>query len=325
LYPTSLLSRNEASPSYYAIRWLGSSKKKNTIQQNDEDIPYVTRRGISERLRDAELAQHIKNEEDGVDDEVDYWLEFDDDGLQHEEIEEAALAPIKKQLPFYKTDRPIKVVRKPTQLSETIAELLQGGNTTTLGMDVEYATLETNIAGNLPAMLQLASETLIVLIWLDKFPDHGRDVVFSENQENYKPLLDLLASTEVEKLTVGGRGDTINLAKWWGILLSEKISSQDEDLLIDQYFGNIVNLVDAYPWQSWGINKTEQLSLGNLCAFALEREMPKKYKKKRMKKLSHWRAKELTEEMRAYAACDARCLLDIRKAMESKKETLEQQ
>lgn len=83
-----------------------------------------------------------------------------------------------------------------------------------IGFDVEYCSLELDIRNTLPAMLQLASpheSGPVGLVWLDKFPDHGRDML---NDGACAPLTSLLADPAVLKVGVGASRDANHLAAW---------------------------------------------------------------------------------------------------------------
>jgi hypothetical protein len=178
-------------------------------------------------------------------------------------------------------------------------------NFSAIGFDVEYCSLELDIRNTLPAMIQLAGpgdKAPVGLIWLDKFPNHGRDVI---GMEKCKPLLDILANYEILKVGVGASKDVKHLAEWWGI---------NDGKFIDYYFAGIIDL--EYE------GNTKDKSLAEMCKSILNKSLPKSKEKlsknqKKKKKAgrrtptAHWRRKDITKEMKEYAANDAACGIDV--------------
>ena len=75
--------------------------------------------------------------------------------------------------------------------------------------------MEMDIRGNLQAMLQLASPEpngVVGLIWLDKFPNHGKDMI---NDKGYEEFRSLLNDSSISKVGAGASADARNLAMWW--------------------------------------------------------------------------------------------------------------
>jgi tRNA-dihydrouridine synthase A len=184
-------------------------------------------------------------------------------------------------------------------------------NASAIGFDVEYATLELDIRGTLPAMIQLASpisNSATGLIWLDKFPDHGRGML---SDESAQPLLKILSDGSILKVGVGATTDAKHLASWWGI---------DDKNYIGDYISGVVELSDEMEEDS----VDEQKGLVAFSEKILGRTLPKRkqYKSGRQKKLkkqgkrhrtAHWRVQpdQITNDMKKYAANDAGCAIDI--------------
>ncbi len=178
-------------------------------------------------------------------------------------------------------------------------------NFSAIGFDVEYCSLELDIRNTLPAMIQLAgpgNTAPVGLIWLDKFPNHGQNVI---GMDNCQPLLDILADHKILKIGVGASKDVNHLAKWWGI---------NDRKFIDYYFAGIIDL--EYE------GNTKDTSLAEMCKSILNKRLPKskeklsKNQKKRKKAgrrtpTAHWRRKDITKEMKEYAANDAACGIDV--------------
>ena len=232
-----------------------------------------------------------------------------------EEIEERATARRKQQsLPNYKTDKEVVLIKKPQNLAKLCEELRESIEKTklkydtedasVLGLDAEYATLEHDIRPGLPAMLQIAApEGPVGLIWLDKFPNHGRDIL---NDSTYAPLASLLADSSISKVGVGIDKDAKNLASWWGINDREYVGhfiSRLQDLTY------VPELASYFPEDD--DPKAQMTRLSDICAVVLKRDLVKVKTTKKDKKKSHWRAPDLTKMMKSYAAHDAACAVDI--------------
>jgi len=143
-----------------------------------------------------------------------------------------------------------------------------------------YATLEGDLR-RLPALVSVASSRGVALFWLDKLPGHGRRALSVR-----APLGALLADPRVAKAGAGAAAD------------AERLEAFGEDCAVrsplDLGFGD---------------------SLADLCRSVLGRDLKKRKSRRRGDKRSHWRAPELTADMRAYAAEDAACARDIHAAM----------
>ena len=139
--------------------------------------------------------------------------------------------PQTKHLPKYTSQRKVHVIKNPAQLRAFCIKLKKSlerystssansnnntnattTKTTAIGFDVEYCTLEMDIRNTLPAMLQLASPQgdqagIVGLIWLDKFPDFGRQVMNnsgdSNSDDSYADLLSILSDPHILKVGVG--------------------------------------------------------------------------------------------------------------------------
>lgn len=160
-----------------------------------------------------------------------------------------------------------------------------------VGFDVEFATLEYDLSSP-PAMLTLATDTHATLIWLDKLgSDHGRSVL-----QQSPSLAALLADAALLKVGVGTKRDARKLLLWW------KSSAPKMRGVLE------LNSLRAAP-ELPGAELYREKSLAQWCEAVLGRTLPKrKHKGKKGAKESkraHWRAKELSPEMKQYAAADA--------------------
>jgi len=244
-------------------------------------------------------------------------LESNPEYFQQEdpEKEERAEARRKqKQLRKYETDKEIVVVQNIKQLAnlcerirESITESVEKYGTdkaAVLGLDAEYATLDTDIRPGLPAMLQISAlEGPVGLIWLDKFPDHGRNVL---NDNHYAPLATLLADPNIIKVGCSIEMDAKNLAAWWGINDREYVGhfiTRMKDL-------SHLPELDLFLVEK-GDSDSQMTRLSDLCAAVLGRNLVKMKSRREDKKKSHWRAPVLTDKMKTYAAHDATCAVDI--------------
>jgi hypothetical protein len=226
---------------------------------------------------------------------------------------QASQQPKQKSLKNYTTQRQIVLIQNATKLKNFCDNLswsvqkyakahADDPNASAVGLDVEYCSLELDIRRTLPAMLQLAGpgpEAPVGLIWLDRFPDHGRKLL---HDPEYKPLMQLLADSSILKVGVGVSSDVGHLAKWWGV---------DDGDHVPYFFGGVTDLEVG-----------NDASLADLCQSVLGKKLPKskqkltKKQKKRRKEgkstpTAHWRAKSITKEMKEYAANDASCAVDV--------------
>ena len=179
------------------------------------------------------------------------------------------------------------------------------------GFDVEYCSLGIDIRGNLPAMLRLASpghNGPVGLIWLDKFPNHGKDMIGRQHETpGHKELFSILRDSSNPKVGVGSSLDARNLVAWWGMTIPG--------------YGGLVDLEDEVFCGQIDPQLNVD-SLKDLCASVLQKNLPKIKEKNRVKnkakrkaghivKTSHWRRDDLTKEMKIYAAADASASIDI--------------
>jgi hypothetical protein len=215
----------------------------------------------------------------------------------------------------YRTGRKVVVLCNAKGLDEFCKQLVDATERGTeqfpdktkasvIGMDVEYCSLELDIRNTLPAMLQLAApneDGPVGLIWLDKFPNHGRDVL---TNDDYAPLVRLLADPSIRKVGVRVTMDAQHLAAWWGI---------SDRAFTDHFFSGLVNLDEEED------DRVRGHSLKTMCEKVLKRNLLKlksggrkqQTKKRGKKKTAHWRADVLSERMKNYAACDAACGVDV--------------
>ena len=146
-------------------------------------------------------------------------------------------------------------------------------------------------------MIQLAAPTRdgpVGLIWLDEFPYHGK--TFLNIPDEYKSLLDVLNDPDILKVGVSASMDAMHLASWWGITDREYVGD---------FFQGVVDLERQRD------TDVQDFRLDEMCAHVLRRDLPKRKARKGDEKISHWRANELTEKMKEYAAHDASCAIDI--------------
>jgi len=255
----------------------------------------------------------------------DEWLEMED--------EEEPIIERPKQLQLYKTNRKVIVLRGAKGLANFCHELVESvrshaaqngndSNACAIGFDVEYCSLELDIRTTLPALLQLASPSKtgpIGLIWLDKFPDHGRGVLDgSNNNKDYESLTSLLQDASVLKVGVNAESDAKHLARWWGV---------SESQYAPQFMSGVVDM-DALDEDEYIFDEAfvYGMNLSEMVRSVLQRKLPKlKHKpsardkaRKRQGKstpTSHWRSEELTPRMKEYAAHDAAAAIDVWNAL----------
>jgi len=219
----------------------------------------------------------------------------------------------------YKTKRNVVVIQSVEKLDRFCNSLVRSvkefsaghgadPKACAIGFDVEYCTLDLDIRDTLPAMLQLSSPAEtgpLGLIWLDKFPNHGRDML---SNDACKPLVSLLADPSILKVGVGVHGDAAHLASWWGITDRQYAS---------HFFGGLVDLEELEDHES-----LHAKSLREMTELVLHRNLPKLKQKKstwhkdrkrqgRSVPTAHWRRDQLTNRMREYAAHDSASAVDI--------------
>jgi hypothetical protein len=251
-------------------------------------------------------------------------VEEEDDALQlaqEEQFQEIIEQETKQKkisnLKKYSTDRDVIILKHPDQISVFCNALIQSTNdfadrhtnsskARAIGFDVEYCSLDYDIR-LLPAMIQLASpeeDGLIGLLWIDKFPNHGRDML---STKECAPLISLLSDSSIAKVGVGVSKDAKRLAEWWGV---------NDANFVDHFIANVVDLENDCD------DRLSQKSLKEMARLTLNRNLPKlkeigKEAERRKQKMgkkrftAHWRRPNLTENMVNYAAGDAACSIDV--------------
>jgi hypothetical protein len=234
-------------------------------------------------------------------------LDLESNPLSEHEIKKSPPTQKERNLPFFNSKRKVIVARSPNDIAPLCMKLTKsikqsGPNSfpLVLGMDVEYATLELDIRGDLPAMLQLASPDPtgpVGLFWLDKLPNHGKSIL--HDGEAYKPLLSILASSDIEKVGVGLTSDVRHLLDWWGV--------SDAATYSPYFIANTVDISEVYSSDT----RVADRSLQEMCESVLQLHLRKRKSISRNKKRSHWRAEVLTKQMKEYAANDAACAVEV--------------
>lgn len=269
----------------------------------------------------TEAAQEMENEMSGFGydpyGDIYYPLSlFNDEMEESTEETEPAKEKKPKQLPNYKTHRQVLLIQDSKKLKIFCDKLMESvrsasaahgnnPNASAVGFDVEYCSLDLDIRGTLPAMLQLAGPgeaSPIGLVWLDRFPDHGRKML---GNSKYESLLSILADPNILKVGVGASKDAYHLAAWWGV---------DDREHTGHFFSGITDLE--------GEDGFQDKSLAEICEAVLEKKLPKlkqkmtKKQKKRKKQgrrtpTSHWRTESITKQMKEYAANDVASGIDV--------------
>jgi hypothetical protein len=233
--------------------------------------------------------------------------------LMKEELKRKKNSNIKK----YSTNRNAIKITHPDQLSVFCHALMKSTNdfasehtnnpkARAIGFDVEYCSLDYDIR-LLPAMIQLSSpedNDFVGLLWIDKFPNHGRDML---SDKECAPLMSLLSDSSIAKVGVGVSKDAKHLAEWWGV---------NDPKFVDHFITNVINLENEFD------DRVNQKSLKEMAKLVLNRDLPKlkeigKEAERRKQKMgkrrftAHWRRPNLTENMINYAASDAACSIDV--------------
>lgn len=198
-----------------------------------------------------------------------------------------------ERLPLFQHKAEVIVARTPQEVENAVAAVRGAGE---LGFDVEYATLDTDLR-LLPAMLQLATDSRVALIWLDKLPEHGVQELRYD-----RPLGALLADATVTKVGNGARADATNLEAF----------AANNNLLLR----SVIDLDSSNSGRN-------SASLSDLVRSWLSRHLQKRKVDPRTSmrqykvasKNAHWRAPKLSDSMRRYAANDALASLLVWKAM----------
>ena len=288
------------------------------ITMDDGEFPTIVHDDGSDNLSHA-LVRHKKVSLDYL----SYLTESLEEAERRNKKEEVGPAQAqssrtkRKRLKRYSSAREICVITNSAQLTSFCQKLTESvasystsaGVSKAIGFDAEYCTLEECLSSTLPAMLQLASphpDGPTGLIWLDKFSNHGRDVI--RDAAECQDLLAVLGDGGISKVGAGASKDARHLAKWWGI---------EDAQFASIYFSGMVDL-EAEP----EFDELHRKSLRDMCIDALNRDLPKikerghKRKKEMRKKgrrirTSHWRCDRLTNDMKRYAADDSSCAIDI--------------
>lgn len=195
----------------------------------------------------------------------------------------------------------VQVCQTYKQAETTLQRLLQelrgkgggdgagDGSVAICGFDVEFCSLESDIR-SLPAMVQFATETRAVLIWLDKLPMHGK-LIFEE----VPSFGELLGDEKILKAGCGSTKDAQRLLEWcsgeWGSGISE--------------VKGVVELAGG----------PKKVGLQDLCSLVLKKSFPKRKhtgkKQSKESKKAYWRAPTLTSHMRQYAVDDVAVAVSV--------------
>lgn len=194
-----------------------------------------------------------------------------------------------ERLPRFQHKAEIIVARTPQDVEKAVAAIRGVGE---LGFDVEYATLDTDLR-MLPAMLQLATDSRVALIWLDKLPQRGVHELRRD-----RPLGALLADASVAKVGNGARADATNLEAF---AANNSLSLRNVIDIGLHNSGSLSELVRNWLFKNLEKHKVKPRNGKNNRKFA--------------SKSAHWRAPKLTDTMRQYAANDALASLLVWKAM----------
>jgi hypothetical protein len=232
---------------------------------------------------------------------------------EEEKGEEKTMKKKKPSMKKYGTGREVVVLRGTKGLEKFCTDLVaatkefaarhkDNPKACAIGLDVEYCSLELDIR-MLPAAMQLSApgrKGPVGVLWLDKFPNHGRDML---SDKKCAPLLSLLADSTLQKVGVGVSKDAKNLASWWGV---------DDKKYINHFITNMIDLENELD------ENVNQKSLQEMSALVLQRNLPKlkqrgrkREKRSRKKITAHWRKDELSPQMREYAVNDAACSIDV--------------
>jgi hypothetical protein len=285
------------------------SASEGPLPKNDPLTAYVRhwKVGLREiQLIEEKIRHEALQEEQGIDGD-------DEDDIL---LERAETETKKRSHNNYNTSRKVVILRNKKGL-ETFCDSLRraaeasaaqwsgDANACAIGLDVEYGSLELDIRNTLPAMLQLSapnSNGPVGLLWLDKFPNVGRDIL---TDDAYAPLQSLLADPAILKVGVGASKDAQHFAAWCGI--------EDRDC-IGYFFSGIVDIEEEVD------ERVQRKNLVIMCEQVLQRHLPKiKQKRRKMKgtkerkvgDTAHWRADELTDQMKKYAVNDVACGVDV--------------
>ena len=152
----------------------------------------------------------------------------------------------------------------------------------------------------LPAVLTLASTDHAWLIWLDKFDSHGRELL-----STCPALAAMLADASVLKVGVGSTSDAMKLLRWSPAHRSAAVEPIRG--IVDLNSLDLTSMGGGADGDAFSM-PTER-SLNGWCEAVLGRTLPKRKhkgtKQSKAAKKAHWRAPQLTKDMKEYAASDA--------------------
>jgi 3'-5' exonuclease len=289
-------------------------KAKHETKPNDE-VNHISNAFVRHRRVNLEYIYMLEEEIfQNMSQEDDEHGELDDGFMT--EIEEFEQKERKKETRHkeYASQRQSKVVKNAQELGKFCSELLKSAkqfsdqhssqeSAYAVACDVEYCSLELDIRGTLPALIQLSGPLPtgpVGLIWLDKFPNHGRDLL---TNPSYAPLAALFADPKLLKVGVSLSNDAINLASWCGV------TEKDHR---DYFFSGIVDIEEETDENVNGksLQEMSTLVLGRHLAKIKGKRRSEKDRKKRVP-TAHWRTQNMTELMKTYAVNDVSCAMDV--------------
>lgn len=250
---------------------------------------------------------------------------------------ESVPAKPKHHLPVYQYDGRVVVARSVAQVDKFCNEvevLLARGKADedqagmhALGFDVEYCSLGEDLR-LLPAMLQLAADGVVGLVWLDKLPDHGRGLLAKSNS-----LRRLLADIGVLKVGVGSSNDAWQLLAWCGepgdsvggVVDLNKVAADPEVALalheesaVEFKLESNLDEDPAHPH----LPLPKRVSLATWCEEMLKKRLSKRKfrgtKQSAAARASHWRVPALTPDQTSYASNDVAVALEVWQALSSR-------
>jgi hypothetical protein len=263
-------------------------------------------------MLEEEMEQNMSQEDNEYDDEMD-------DGHSdpyEKEVEVEEQDETKKEIRHkeYVSQRQVKVIKTPRELQIFCADLVESAKQSfakhdsqesayAVACDMEYCSLELDIRGNLPALIQLAGPSPtgpVGLIWLDKFPNHGRDLLANPD---YAPLTALFADPKLLKVGVSLSYDVVNLASWCGV------TEKDHR---DFFFSGIVDIDEVTDENVNGksLQEMSKLVLGRHLAKIKGKRRSERDRKHRVP-TAHWRTDSMTALMKTYAVNDVSCAMDV--------------
>jgi hypothetical protein len=213
-------------------------------------------------------------------------------------------------------DREVVLLRTEKQVKKKLAKACEWlARSSALGLAVEYVPLQSlknkgatddgQVTNNTdPAVLQLASDDLTLVVWLHKLSNHGKELLASPEAQ---PLLALLQSQTIQKVGVDVEQHIHNLSQWWNV---NEDDDNDQSLLVS-------GLVDVR-------NMTRSLhahdSLQDVTARILIRYLPVWRPRTATEASTNWRSPGLDNRRLVYAAQNAAASLDIYKCLLNQRE-----